>query len=506
MGPLFLGLDCSTQSLSAVLIDFDEKKVIYEKQLIFEKVFPQYHTKSGVWRKGNVVHSPPLMWVEALDLLFQEMQKDRIQLQSVLAISGSAQQHGSVYLNDRYPIAFKTLNFQDAFSRETSPIWMDSSTTVECNEIREALGGAKATIEATGSNTFERFTAAQIRKFYKTEPGNYKKTKTIALVSSFLASIMTGELAPIDHGDGSGMNLMDIRSKEWYPRALAATAPHLLEKLPPLVPSTTVIGKVNPYFEKYGLNKEALSLVWTGDNPSSLIGLGLIVEGMSGVSLGTSFTHFGCLKTCQADPKGEGHLFASPTGDYMTLNCFLNGALAIQKMREFYHLDWAAFNHHLQTTPVGNLGKLLLPYFDAEIVPKVLTAGLHRHHLKEDDIPGNCRALVEAQMMSMRLHSGWMNLHPKQIYATGGVSNNLAVLQILADVFNCKVLRIEVSKSTALGAALKAAFSYFGNKTWEEIIEGFTHPIPGVDPNPNSTKIYDRLIQTYQAFEENTRP
>src|SRR5262249_50285229 len=158
MGHLFLGLDCSTQSLSAILIDYDAKQVIYEKQLIFEKEFPHYKTQNGALRQGNVVHSPPLMWVEALDRLFREMEKEGVDLGAVLAVSGSAQQHGSVYLNDRFEAALKTMHLETVFSRATAPIWMDASTTQECEEIRSAMGGALATIEATGSNTFERFT------------------------------------------------------------------------------------------------------------------------------------------------------------------------------------------------------------------------------------------------------------------------------------------------------------------------------------------------------------
>lgn len=501
MRRLFLGLDCSTQSLSAVIIDYDERQVIYEKQLIFDQVFPQYHTISGTLRQRNVVHSPPHMWVEALDKIFQEMQKEGVDLARILAVSGSAQQHGSVYLNDAFAKSLATLNVKNAFSRKTAPIWMDASTTEECEEIRSALGGPLAAIEATGSNTFERFTGPQIRKFYKTEPQNYAKTKTIALVSSFLSSLMSGKLAPIDHGDGSGMNLMDIRKKQWHPKALEATAPDLKNKLPNLTNSWTIVGKINPYFTKYGLNKDALSLVWTGDNPSSLIGLGLIEEGMAAVSLGTSFTHFGYLKEAHTDPKGEGHLFVSPTDDYMTLNCFLNGALAIQKMRNLYGLDWPAFNNHLQKTPPGNHGALLLPYFDAEIIPKVLKPSLHRANLKEDDAPANCRALVEAQMMSMKNHAGWMHLNTKQIYATGGVSNNLKILQILSDVFGCPVVRSEAAKSTALGAALRAAFGYFKNIGWKEIVKGFTDPIPAVTPDPTAVKIYGELVKKYQFFE-----
>ena len=42
MGRLFLGLDSSTQSLSAVVIDLDARKVVYEKSLNYDQALPQY--------------------------------------------------------------------------------------------------------------------------------------------------------------------------------------------------------------------------------------------------------------------------------------------------------------------------------------------------------------------------------------------------------------------------------------------------------------------------------
>src|SRR5260221_328937 len=103
MPRLFLGLDSSTQSLSAVVIDYDTRRVVYDKSLNFDKALAHYGTQNGTLRSDDplVVHSPPLMWAEALDVLFAQMKNDGVPLREVLAVSGSGQQHGSVYLNNR---------------------------------------------------------------------------------------------------------------------------------------------------------------------------------------------------------------------------------------------------------------------------------------------------------------------------------------------------------------------------------------------------------------------
>ena len=370
------------------------------------------------------------------------------------------------------------------------PIWMDSSTAVECNEIRKALGGIAATARANGSDTFERFTGPQIRKFFKRQPDDYAETVSIGLVSSFMASVMAGKIAPIDYGDGAGMNLMDIRKKRWHPKAIKVTAPGLSAKLPPLAESWHVIGKVSPYFpKKYGLNPDALAVVWSGDNPCSLIGLGLREEGALAISLGTSDTYFGYMRKLHTDDRGEGHVFGAPTGDYMTLICFKNGSLARERIRDMYSLDWDGFNRALESTKPGNKGALMLPWFEPEIVPRVIRPGLRRINLDDRDAPANCRAIVEAQMMSMRLHSGWMKIKPKRVIATGGGSVNTTILQVMADVMNCPVYRLEVSKSAALGAALRAAHAYLKHNKqpakWPDVMAKFTDPIPGkVGVNP----------------------
>ena len=519
MARLFLGLDSSTQSLSAVVIDLDGRRVVYEKSLNFDRALPHYGTQNGVLPHADplVKHSAPLMWAEALDALFAEMKKDGVALGEILAVSGSGQQHGSVYFNSRAETVLKRLNprkplvenLRGIFSRATAPIWMDSSTAAECAEIRGALGGVAATARLTGSDAFERFTGPQIRKFFKTEPEAYAATTRIALVSSFMASLLAGKVAPIDHGDGAGMNLMDIRRKIWSPAALKATAPKLKSKLPPLAPPWKFIGSISPYFvEKFGVHPRARVQVWSGDNPCSVVGLDLVRPGGVALSLGTSDTFFGTMKTCRTDARGEGHVFVSPTGDYMTLICFKNGSLAREKIRERYGLkNWEDFGRLVASTPPGNRGGILLPWFEAEIVPRVNRPGIHRFDLDETDAAANCRAIFEAQAMAMRLHSQWMRVTPQKLVATGGASNDRALLQVLADVMNCPVERIEISKGAALGAALRAAHGWLragGRKPdWTEVVAGFTDPLPGsaVLPDKKAARVYDRLIEKYARCE-----
>ena len=158
--------------------------------------------------------------------------------------------------------------------------------------------------------------------------------------------------------------------------------------------------------------------------------------------------------------------------------------------------------------PARMNGAIMLPWFEPEIVPRVSHPGIQRFNFDKKDMAAqDCRAVVEAQMMSMRLHSAWMKIKPTSIYATGGGSVNLPVLQIMADVFNCPVRRIEVAKSAALGAALRAVHGWLshngGKPKWQEVVSVFTDPIPNseVKPVAKSVRIYNKLVEKYATIE-----
>jgi xylulokinase len=515
---LYLGLDSSTQGLTAVVIDDDgaARRVVLETSMAFDRVLVQYGTRHGVLPGGEpgVAVSSPLMWADALDLMMGRL-ASQIDVSRIAAISGSAQQHGSVYLNQRAATGLAAFNpvkplaseVAPLLSRRVSPIWMDASTTAQCAAIESAVGGAATLARHTGSRAFERFTGPQIRRFAETEPAAYAATERVHLVSSYLASLLCGAQAPLDPGDASGMNLMDLSSSQWWPAAVEATAPGLAAKLPGIVPSATVIGSLSPYWQARHRFPPAKVVAWSGDNPCSLIGVGLVREGRVAVSLGTSDTIFGLMREPRIDAGGTGHVFGAPTGDYMGLTCFSNGSLARERIRDQYGLTWDGFSRALDETPAGNHGRLMLPWFVPEITPFVPRPGVHRLGLDPADAGANVRAVVEAQMMAMALHSQWMGVRVDTIHATGGAAANAQVLQVMADVFGADVHRFEVGNSAALGAALRALHADRAASgtplPWDEVVAGVAEPgVQGrIVPIAAHHAVYRDRLQAYARFE-----
>ena len=514
---IYLGLDSSTQSLKAEIIDVEAGKIICSENVNFGKDLPEYNCPNGFLNNPDplVKHADPLMWLAALDLLLSRLQQQQAPLAAVKGICGAGQQHGSVYLNSNFEKILAALSpskdlaeqLVPALSRRTSPIWVDRSTSMECAELQQKFGPRMQ--QDTGSPAIERFTGPQIRKFMKDELENYNKTVSIHLVSSFMASILCGKNAPIDFGDGSGMNLLNLKMLQWDQEIAEFTAPGLLNKLPPVVSSKTVAGRISPYFTKYGFAPETPVVVWSGDNPSSLIGVGASEPGVAVISLGTSDTFFAAMRGFKTDPAGYGHVFGNPAGDFMSLICFSNGSLAREKIKEECNVSWHDFDRLAELAPAGNHGNLMLPYFVAESTPLVLTPGVKYHGSEEfcsgstgqSDNSEKIRAILESQALSMKLHSRWIGENFKRIRITGGASGCRSFRQILADVFQAEIEQIASSGSAGTGAAIRAA-NVIGKIPLSNLYEKFAATVESTNPNPANADIYDHALHQYSCMEK----
>lgn len=528
-GPLYMGFDLSTQQLKGLCVD-SQLKLQYEAKVDFDADMQQkYGIHKGVLTNPSEgeVFAPPAMWLEAVNLVLDRLRDQGLDFSRVKGLSGAGMQHGTVFwsadseglLANLDPV--KTLVKQlepgakgerrGAFAHDMSPNWQDASTQQQCDAFDAKLGDPETLAEVTGSKAHHRFSGPQILRYRSKYPSHYEQTARISLVSSFLASVFLGKVAPIDISDVTGMNIWDLNKDAYDDTLLELVAgskdevPELRKKLAePSKDGGEALGDISSYYVKrYGFPSNCSIIPFTGDNPSTILALPLRA-GDAMVSLGTSTTFL--MSTQQYKPDPAYHFMNHPTtpGLYMFMLCYKNGGLARELIRDQLGAgkSWDKFNEVATTTPEVSQQSKSDPmrmglYFPRpEIVPNV-REGQWRYHYKPSDgsltetssdfVPDDARNIVESQMLSLRLRSAPLVQpekdengkehppQPKRVYLVGGGSANSAIARIAGEVLGSVegVFKLDIGgNACALGSAYKAVWGCErkNGQTFEDLI------------------------------------
>ncbi|KXL50853.1 hypothetical protein M433DRAFT_158783 [Acidomyces richmondensis BFW] len=526
---LYMGFDLSTQQLKSICVD-SSLKLQYEAKVDFDEDLSKYGIKKGVLTNPaeGEVFAPPAMWLDAVNLVLDRMKDQGLDFGKVKGIAGAGMQHGTVFWSDDAERLLQDLDpskllvdqlepgskgeRKGAFAHPMSPNWQDASTQEQCDMFDAQLGNPETLAKVTGSKAHHRFSGPQILRYRTKYPSHYDQTARISLVSSFLASVFLGKMAPIDISDVTGMNLWDINNGCFHESLLELAAggkdkaSELKKKLGD-VPQDggKPLGNISKYFVgRYGFPSDCQIIPFTGDNPSTILALPLRA-GDAMVSLGTSTTFL--MSTTQYEPDPAYHFMNHPTtpGLYMFMLCYKNGGLAREMIRDQCGdgRKWDKFNElALSTAPVSQKSKngemrLGLYFPRPEIVPN-LHEGQWRYsynptsgELKEisnDFTPDDARNIIESQMLSLRLRSASLvkpgkdpktgrelPAQPKRVYLVGGGSANLAIARICGEVLGSAegVYKLDIGgNACALGSAYKAVWGCERKvgQTFEELI------------------------------------
>lgn len=344
----------------------------------------------------------------------------------------------------------------------------------------------------------------------KRRPQVYADTARISLVSSFLASLLLGDIAPIDCSDVTGMNLWNIKAEEWSTPLLELTAggadgseamTDLRRKLGDVrMDGGGSVGGISPYYvERFGFSPECRVVSFTGDNPATILSLPLRPMDAI-VSLGTSSTFLMNTPTYRPDPAYHFMNHPAANNHFMFMLCYKNGGLAREKVRDRLPPPsdkdaadpWETFNKLVLETPPlgikapGDRARIGLYFPLPEIVPNI-RAGTWRYtcavdgsdlqaHEADWGAEADARAIVESQALSMRLRShslvhsppagadgrAALPPQPRRIYLVGGGSHNPAIARVLGDVLGGAdgVYKLDVGgNACALGGAYKAVWA-----------------------------------------------
>ncbi|WP_255946084.1 xylulokinase [Streptomyces odontomachi] len=348
-GPLVVGVDSSTQSTKALVVDVATGRIVASGQA-------PHTVTSGAGRESD-----PDEWWSALG---EALHQCGAAAHEAAAVSVGGQQHGLVTL--------------DAQGRPVRPalLWNDVRSAPQAQRLIEQLGGAKAWAERVGSVPGPSFTITKWAWLTEHEPEAARATAAIRLPHDYLTERLTGE-GTTDRGDASGTGWWASTS-ESYDEEILAMAGVDGALLPRVVRPGEVAGTVR---DGSGLPfaKGTLVAPGTGDNAAAALGLGLR-PGTPVLSLGTSGTVYAVSRNRTTDATGTVAGFADARGGWLPLACTLNCTLAVDRVAALLGREREAVE------PGGAV--TLLPYLDGERTPALPGASGLLYGLRHDTTPG----------------------------------------------------------------------------------------------------------------------
>lgn len=419
-----LGVDSSTQSTKALLVDAADGTVVEQR--------------SAPHPPGTEVD--PRAWLAAFD----EATAGLLERAEALAVGG--QQHGMVALDAHgEPV-------RDAL------LWNDTRSAQAARDLVEELGGPQACAEMTGSVLVASFTATKLRWLRDHEPENAGRVAEVLLphdyVSRHAASPGTGAFT--DRGDASGTGYFETRTGVWRPD-LAKNALGHEPDLPRLVSPGTVAAHTPTGAAIAG---------GTGDNAAAALGLGLETGDVL-VSIGTSGVASAISAVPVADGTGAVTGFADAADGFLPLVATVNAAQILDLQARWLGVSLDELAAMALAAPAGAGGVTFLPYYGGERTPNRPDAtgtwtGLAPHTTREDLARAAFEALLCSLADAVDLLVAATGQQPRRILMVGGATRSPAVRALAPAVLGRPVLLPPAGEYVALGAARQAAWALTG--------------------------------------------
>ena len=457
MAPLVLGIDSSTQSTKALLVDAETGQVLEERRASHPD--------------GTEVD--PRAWLAAVD----DAAGPLLERADALAVGG--QQHGMVLLDDQGEVVRPAL------------LWNDTRSADAATALIEEMGGPQASVEEIGSLMVASFTASKLRWVRDEQPENAQRAASVLLPHDFVSlHLAESGTAPFtDRGDASGTGYYSTREEAWKPELVEAALGKSLE-LPrlPEAPNEVMARTASG----------AAIAAGTGDNMGAALGLSLGPGDVS-VSIGTSGVCAMVSDARPGDASGTVTGFADATGRFLPMTTTINASRILEAGRALLGVSHEEMAELALASEPGANGVTLLPYFDGERTPnrphaRATLTGMSTSTTREDV----ARAYVEALLCS--LADGITSLEERtgtaarRITLIGGGARSRAVQQLAPAIFGREVTIAPDGEFVALGAARQAAWALAGTEeppAWE--ISGSR--VVTADATPQVLEAYRELKQ-----------
>jgi xylulokinase len=480
-----LGLDVGTSGARCVAID--------ETGRLLAEATSEYPLHSP--RPGWSEQDPEDWWEASRTVLGRVALKVG---QDVAGIGLTGQMHGAVFLDGA-----------DAIIRPAL-LWNDQRTQEQCDEITRLVGRDEL-IRIAGNPALTGFQAPKLLWLREEEPRTYARMRRLLLPKDYIRLRLTGQAAT-DVSDASGTLLLDLRSRSWSDEILG-TLEIPRRWLPEVFEGPEATGGVLAGVAgELGLRPGIPVAAGGGDNAAGAVGSGIIAGGLASCSIGTSGVLFAHSDALRLDPSGRLHAFCHAVPNrYHLMGVSLSAGGSLRWWRDILgNATYEEMGLLAAQAPPGSEGLVFVPYLTGErsphLDPRARGAffGLSSRH----SAAHLTRAVMEGVAFSLRDSLDLMKElgeAPTQVRVTGGGARSDLWRQVLADVFDCRIVRTASDQGPAFGAALLASVAAGVHTNVEEACAGIELRADADDPDPARARIYAEYHAVYRSLYPATR-
>ncbi|SES93875.1 xylulokinase [Oceanobacillus limi] len=484
-----IGVDLGTSAVKILLVN-KNGEVVQE----VSKSYPLIQEKTGYSEQR------PQDWVdqtvEGLSEIMQQFEGDR---EAIEGVSFSGQMHGLVLLNQQQEVLRPAI------------LWNDTRTTEQCETIKDVIGEQRL-LAITKNPALEGFTLPKLLWVKEHEPEIFAEATSFVLPKDYVRYKLTGKLH-MEFSDAAGTLLLDVGEKKWSTEICEALNinPNIC---PPLVESSTEVGTISEDFAKVtGLSTETRVFAGGADNACGAIGSGILTEGRTLCSIGTSGVVLSYEASEEKDFGGNVHYFNhGAPGAYYTMGVTLAAGDSLTWFKDTFAKE-ESFEDLLADigeVPIGSNGLLFTPYLVGERTPHADATirssfiGMSRSHERRDFV----RAVLEGITFSLNESIQIFRENGKNIdtiVSIGGGAKNEEWLQMQADIFDAKIVRLATEQGPGMGAAMLAAFGCGWFDSLEACADAFLKEDQTYLPKKENVESYKKLFPIYQEVYTHTK-
>lgn len=448
MPQYILAFDQGTTSSRAIV--FDKKGFIVSvAQKEFTQIFPQ---------PGWVEHDANEIWSTQLGVATEAVLKAGLTIHDIAAI-GITNQRETAVVWDR----------QTSQPIHNAIVWQDRRTSGYCDELKRN-GSAQVIKAKTGLVTDAYFSATKVKWILDNVQGVRAKAERGELCfgtidSWLLWKLTAGKVHATDVTNASRTMLFNIHKMQWDDDLLKLFG----------IPQS-MLPEVRSSSEVYGHTQHLLTAVdipisgIAGDQQAALFGQMCTQQGMVKNTYGTGC--FILMNTGATPVESKNNLLTTVAwkiGDDLQYalegSVFIAGAV-VQWLRDGLKLiQTSADVEALSQKADDNGGVFMVPAFtglgapywnqDARGIIVGLTRGSTDAHLARAAVESIAYQTMDV-LKAMEKDAG---ISIKEVRVDGGATVNNYLMQFQADILNTKVIRPQVTETTALGAAYLAGLA-----------------------------------------------